>query len=127
MATILSIEDSSFERKVIANMLREADIEEYELLEAADGEEGMRKMREEQPDLVLLDMRMPGMDGVELLRDLRQEGAKTVVVSVVRDEKTIEEAMDAGAVDYVKKPIEEEELLEVVDAALEQREEQVER
>ncbi len=119
MAKILSIEDSSFERKVLANMLKDADTE-HELIEAENGEEGLQKLEDADPDLVLLDMRMPGKDGVALLNELQERQAKTVVVSVVQDEQTIEEAMEAGAVGYVKKPVEKDRLLEAIDTALEQ-------
>lgn len=124
MAKILSIDDSSFERKVIANMLKEAETGEYELVEAEDGEEGLQKLQEERPDLVLLDMRMPGKDGVEFLRELQDHDVRTVIVSVVQDEQTIKEAKDAGATGYVKKPVDKEDLLAAVEEALGQTETQ---
>jgi two-component system, OmpR family, KDP operon response regulator KdpE len=84
----------------------------YEVRTADDGHGGLRLAREWQPDLVITDISMPNMSGIELCRQLRAESALPVIVlSVKGEEKTKVEALDAGADDYVTKPIGMDELL----------------
>ncbi len=84
----------------------------YEVRTADDGLSGLRSAREWQPDLVLTDISMPNMNGIELCRQLRAESTLPVIVlSVKGEEKTKVEALDAGADDYVTKPIGMDELL----------------
>ena len=84
----------------------------YEVRTADDGHSGLRVAREWQPDLVITDVSMPSMNGVELCRLLRAESSLPVIVlSVKGEEKTKVEALDAGADDYVTKPIGMDELL----------------
>lgn len=111
--TILSIEDSDFERKVIKNMMEERG---SELIQASNGEEGLQKFEEESPDLVLLDLRLPDMEGLEVLEEIqeRSPGAKVIIVSIVREDETIEEAKEIGAEEYLEKPIDEDELYEAI-------------
>lgn len=115
--TILSVEDSSFERKVIRNVVED---EGYDLIEAENAEEGKQKYGEEKPDLVLLDIRLPDKDGIKLLEELQDEynNPKIVMVSIVREDDTIQEAKDLGALDYVEKPVTEEKLVPVLNEVL---------
>jgi two-component system, OmpR family, KDP operon response regulator KdpE len=84
----------------------------YEVRTADDGHSGLRVAREWQPDLVISDVSMPNMNGIELCRQLRAESTLPVIVlSVKGEEKTKVEALDAGADDYVTKPIGMDELL----------------
>jgi two-component system KDP operon response regulator KdpE len=84
----------------------------YEVRVANDGHAGLRSAREWQPDLVITDVSMPNMDGIELCRALRAESSVPIIVlSVKGEEKTKVEALDAGADDYVTKPIGMDELL----------------
>jgi two-component system, OmpR family, KDP operon response regulator KdpE len=84
----------------------------YEVRTADDGHAGLRTAREWQPDLVITDISMPNMDGIELCRQLRAESAIPIIVlSVKGEEKTKVEALDAGADDYVTKPVGMDELL----------------
>lgn len=84
----------------------------YEVRTADDGHAGLRTAREWQPDLVITDISMPNMDGIELCRELRAESAIPIIVlSVKGEEKTKVEALDAGADDYVTKPVGMDELL----------------
>ena len=84
----------------------------YEVRTADDGHSGLRLAREWQPDLVITDVSMPNMSGIELCRQLRAESTLPVIVlSVKGEEKTKVEALDAGADDYVTKPIGMDELL----------------
>ena len=84
----------------------------YEVRTANDGLAGLRSVREWQPDLVVTDISMPNMNGIELCRQLRAETTLPIIVlSVKGEEKTKVEALDAGADDYVTKPVGMDELL----------------
>ena len=84
----------------------------YEVRTAEDGHAGLRAAREWQPDLLITDISMPNMDGIELSRQLRSESNLPIIVlSVKGEEKTKVEALDAGADDDVTKPIGMDELL----------------
>jgi two-component system KDP operon response regulator KdpE len=84
----------------------------YEVRTAEDGHAGLRVAREWQPDLVITDISMPNMNGVELSRHLRAESSLPIIVlSVKGEEQTKVEALDAGADDYVTKPVGMDELL----------------
>jgi len=91
----------------------------YEVIEARTGEEGLEVAGKESPNLVLLDMNMPGMDGLETCRALRAVSDVPVIVLTVRNtEKDKVAALDAGGDDYVTKPFGIEELLARIRAAL---------
>jgi two-component system, OmpR family, KDP operon response regulator KdpE len=84
----------------------------YEVRSAEDGHAGLRLAREWQPDLVITDISMPNMDGIELCGSLRAESRVPIIVlSVKGAERTKVAALDAGADDYVTKPVGMEELL----------------
>ncbi len=85
----------------------------YEVRTADDGHTGLRSAREWQPDLVITDVSMPNMSGIELCRQLRAESElpPIIVLSVKGEEKTKVQALDAGADDYVTKPVGMDELL----------------
>lgn len=78
-----------------------------EVLFAHDGESGIELAREKKPDLVLLDLLMPGIDGFEVLRKLKSDEAtkdiKIVILTIVKEEKSIKKARGLGAVDYLIK------------------------
>jgi two-component system KDP operon response regulator KdpE len=91
----------------------------YEVIEARTGEEALEKMPAEMPNLVLLDMNMPGMGGLETCRALRGGSDIPVIILSVRNtEKDKVAALDAGADDYVTKPFSIEELLARIRAAM---------
>lgn len=91
----------------------------YDVRTANDPEEAMRLFSEWQPDLVITDLMMPGISGVELCQAIRRKGATPIIVLSVRDqERSKVEALDAGADDYVTKPFGIQELLARVRAQL---------
>lgn len=105
MKTCLVVDDSRVIRKVSRRILEDLG---FEVAEAADGVEAMAWCSAVMPDAILLDWRMPGMDGIEFLRRLRTEPGgdrpKVVFCSVESDIERIREALDAGADEYIIKP-----------------------
>lgn len=93
--------------------------EGYEVTEARSGEEAVEKLRSSRFDLVILDMNMPGMGGIEACRAIRSGSEAAIIMLTVRNaEKDKVEALDAGADDYVTKPFSTPELLARIRAAL---------
>ena len=91
----------------------------YEVDDVKDGESALERVRERRFDLVLLDMNMPGMGGLEACRAIRQNSEIAIVMLTVRDHEADKvEALDAGADDYVTKPFKTQELLARIRAAL---------
>jgi two-component system KDP operon response regulator KdpE len=91
----------------------------YSTRTASDGDDALQVMKEWSPDLLITDLRMPNMDGLELCRYLRSKSQIPIIVLSVRgEERTKVEALDAGADDYVTKPFSTNELLARVRAAL---------
>src|SRR5512145_397087 len=97
--------------------------EDYEVLDVPDGPTALDVVRSTQVDLVLLDIRLPGMDGIEVLERIKaiDEGVEVVLVTAVRTVRTAVAAMKLGAFDYLTKPFEEDELLSLVRRALDRR------
>jgi two-component system KDP operon response regulator KdpE len=91
----------------------------YGIRTAADGKQALQEMNGWSPDLVITDLRMPNMDGLELCRAIRAESRVPIIVLSVKGEEAIKvESLDAGADDYVTKPFHVNELLARVRAAL---------
>jgi DNA-binding NtrC family response regulator len=97
--------------------------ERYELVEAGDGRQAIEIVRTSEVDLVLLDIRLPEMDGIEVLERIKalDEQVEVILVTAVKTVRTAVAAMKLGAFDYVTKPFEEDDLLSVVRRALERR------
>jgi two-component system, NtrC family, response regulator AtoC len=92
----------------------------YDILEAADAQEGLESFKRESPDLVLLDVILPGTDGLAVLQTMRADGPNTPVIMLTgtKSVKTAVDAMKLGAADYLSKPFDVEELRIVVDRTL---------
>jgi len=95
----------------------------YDVVDVPDGLRALDAVRASQVDLVLLDIRLPEMDGIEVLERIKaiDEGIEVVLVTAVRTVRTAVAAMKLGAFDYLTKPFEEDELLAVIARALEKR------
>jgi len=102
--TILFIEDDKFLRELVVQKLMK---EGYETLEAIDGEEGIKKVKEEKPDLVLLDLILPGIDGFEVLSKMKEDPALSsipvIILSNLVQKEDVEKGLKMGAVDYLIK------------------------
>jgi two-component system KDP operon response regulator KdpE len=115
-ANILVVDDEPQIRRVMRSTLT---AQGYAITEARDGQEALAKLRTEHFDLVLLDMNMPGMDGLEVCREIRAGSAVPILMLTVRSaEKDKVRALDAGADDYIVKPFGNQELLARIRAAL---------
>jgi len=102
--TILIIEDDKFLRELIAQKLLRED---YGVSEAVDGEEGIRKIKEEKPDLILLDLILPGIDGFEVLTRMRDDpeisSIPVIILSNLGQKEDVERGLKLGAKDYLIK------------------------
>jgi len=116
VASILVVDDEPQIRRVLRSTL---STHGYVITEAKTGEEALESMRKERPDLILLDMNMPGMGGIEACRQIRRTSDAPIIMLTVRNaERDKVAALDAGADDYVVKPFGIEELLARIRAAL---------
>jgi DNA-binding response OmpR family regulator len=101
---ILIVEDDKFLRELISRKLQK---EGYEIVQAADGEEGEKKIKETKPDLILLDLILPGIDGFEVLSRIKQDptvaSIPVVILSNLGQKEEIEKGLKLGAVDYLVK------------------------
>ena len=115
-ATILVVDDEPQIRRVLRSTLSSQG---YVITDAKTGEEGVESVRKNKPDLVLLDVNMPGMGGIEACREIRRSSDAPIIMLTVRNaERDKVLALDAGADDYVVKPFGIEELLARIRAAL---------
>jgi two-component system KDP operon response regulator KdpE len=116
MSRVLVVDDEPQIRRALATNLR---AREYEVDLAATGEDALRLAAERHPDVVVLDLGLPGIDGIEVVRGLRGwTQVPIIILSVREDESDKVEALDAGADDYLTKPFGMNELLARLRAAL---------
>jgi len=118
--TILVVEDDKFLRELIVRKLKE---ENFNISEAIDGEEGIKKIKEERPNLVLLDLILPGIDGFEVLSKMKEDMSLTrtpvIILSNLGQKDDVERGFKLGAVDYlIKAHFTPGEIIEKVKGAL---------
>ncbi|HEV2845912.1 MAG TPA: sigma-54 dependent transcriptional regulator [Thermoanaerobaculia bacterium] len=120
MANILIVDDERPIRRILSVLLQEG---QHRVAEVGSGEEALAALPEAKPDLVLLDLKLPGMDGLETLKRLRTLNPELTVVMMTAHGtiSSAVEAMRRGAFDYVAKPFDNDELLMIVDRALEMK------
>lgn len=121
MARILVIDDEKIIRERLRNNLV---LDDYEVSIAADGRKGLTLFDRELPQIVLVDMKMPGIDGIDVLRSIKKKSKNTEVI-IITGHGGIETAIEAlreGAFSYIQKPIEYDELLIDIEKALQKQE-----
>lgn len=101
---VLIVDDAVFMRSMLKKVITGAG--NYEVLEAENGETALKLYREKHPGLVLLDISMPGINGIEVLKSIMQENRDACVImcSAIGQERMIREAVENGAADFIVKP-----------------------
>ena len=115
MKTILYVEDNEFNRKIVRHLLGRTS---YRLLEAVDGEAGVAAAQEAVPDLVIMDIQLPKLSGLEATRQLRADpvtaGIPIIVITSFALAGDEEKAKEVGAAAYLAKPYSPRELLAMI-------------
>jgi two-component system chemotaxis response regulator CheY len=115
---VLIVDDSALTRKAIKRIIGMIDLETDEVLEAENGEEALKILEESQVDLVLADLNMPVMSGMELIYHMRgKEATKSIPVIIVSTESSatrVEKLLADGVKDYLHKPFTPEKLRDVL-------------
>ena len=115
MKTILYVEDNEMNRKIVRDLLKRTT---YRLVEAHDGEAGVAKALEIRPDLILMDIQLPKISGLDAMRRLRAEAATAatpiVALTSFALSGTDQKAKDAGATAYLAKPYSPFDLLDLI-------------
>ena len=121
MLKLLVVDDEQEITEILKNFFERKN---YDVYTANNGEAALEVIKEQRPHLVFLDIRMPKMDGLTVLRNIRliDSSMKVIMVSAIEDDSTIEEAKSLGAVDFIRKPFKleylEKEVIEKVNAKL---------
>lgn len=115
---ILLVDDAAFMRTTIKNCLTKAGYEN--LLEAGDGKQAVEIFQKEKPDLIIMDITMPNMDGIEALQVIKQldANAKVVMCSAMGQETMVVQAIQLGALDFIVKPFKPDRILKTVSKIL---------
>lgn len=116
MRTILVCDDEDIVRSSVRLVLEK----QYQLVFAKDGEEALKQFHAQPVDLILLDMKMPKLDGLGVLKDLmtRKPLPRVLILTAYDSVEVAQRATQLGALDYVTKPFERQDLLDAVDRAL---------
>jgi two-component system chemotaxis response regulator CheY len=114
----LIVDDSSVMRKIVERSLRQAGLDPLVVYEAGSGIEGLDLLKAQKVDLILSDINMPSMDGLEFLRQLRAQnlapGVPVVMITTESSEEHVKQAILAGAQGYIRKPFTAEQVKERV-------------
>ena len=115
-ASVLIADDDRLVLATLAKGLREAG---YTIYEASDGQAALRLCEEQHPDIAILDIRMPGIDGIETARRLREyTETPFLMLSAYRDEELVAQATEHGAMGYLVKPVDVEQIGPAIETAL---------
>ena len=114
----LIVDDSSVMRKIVERSLRQAGLDLVMVHEAGSGTEGLDLLKNKEVDLILSDINMPSMDGLEFLRQLRAQnlapGVPVVMITTESSEEHVQQAILSGAQGYIRKPFTAEQVKERV-------------
>jgi len=114
--TILVVDDEEMVRSLLQRTLEEAG---YDVITAANGQEALDKVSQLDVSLVLLDVKMPGLDGFQVLERIRKTSSVPVIMlTAIRDVHTVRDSLDLGADDYIGKSFKKGELLARIQAKL---------
>jgi two-component system chemotaxis response regulator CheY len=114
----LIVDDSSVMRKIVERSLRQAGLDPLVVNEANNGSEGLEILKTKRVDLILSDINMPSMDGLEFLRQIRirnlAPGVPVIMITTESSEEHVKQAIQAGANGYIRKPFTSEQVKERV-------------
>ncbi len=114
----LIVDDSSVMRKIVERALRQAGLDSLVVHEAGSGAEGLEVLKAKPVDLILSDINMPTMDGLEFLRQIRAQnlaqGVPVMMITTESSEEHVKQAIQAGARGYIRKPFTAEQVKERV-------------
>lgn len=115
---ILVVDDAAFMRTTIKNTLAKAGYDQ--LVEAGDGQQAVEAFQKEAPDLVIMDITMPNMDGIQALQAIKNlnKSAKVVMCSAMGQETMVVQAIQLGALDFIVKPFKPDRILKTVEKIL---------
>ena len=118
MAKIMLVDDAAFMRMMLKKALTQSGYTDF--IEAQDGAEAVRKYEEEKPDLVVMDITMPNMDGLQALTKIKEgdPNANVVMCTAMGQESMVIDAIKSGAKDFVVKPFNEERIAQTVNKIL---------
>ena len=118
MAKILCVDDAAFMRMMVKNTLTQNGY--TDIYEAADGLQAVEKYMEIKPDLVIMDITMPNMDGLEALKTIRSKDPNAIVVmcSAMGQEAMVVEAIKAGAKDFIVKPFKPDRIVKTISSII---------
>lgn len=115
MTKIMIVEDSSLMVAVIRNFIKKEN-DSVEIIEAKNGDEAVAKYNSDKPDLVFMDIKMPGMDGITALETIRKSdsSAKIVMCTSLKEPEQEERAKKAGATGYIMKPFNRQDIVDAL-------------
>jgi two-component system chemotaxis response regulator CheY len=113
---ILIVDDSEFMRTILKNIILKSKYSDAEIIEAVDGNEAITRYSEQKPDLILLDIIMPGKDGIAVLKEIGQSAKAIAIISSIDQKEVIEEAKSLGAKGYIVKPYDASEVISMIDS-----------
>ncbi len=118
MSKILIVDDAQFMRKVIRDLLVKHNY--TDIVEAEDGLVAVEQFQDHRPDLIIMDITMPSMDGIETLKQIRKidKNAKVLICSAMGQEAMVREALKQGAKDFVVKPFKPDRVLNAIERLL---------
>ncbi|MBN1502880.1 response regulator [Candidatus Woesearchaeota archaeon] len=113
---VMIVEDSNLMASVISNFIKRSG-KELQIITAHSGEESVEIYKSEKPDLVFMDIKMPGMDGITALEKIKQidANAKVVMCTSLKDTESEERSKKAGCVGYIMKPFNSNDILDALD------------
>ena len=118
MYKIMVVDDAGFMRKMVQTHLTKAGYSDF--VEGEDGQKAVELYKELKPDLVIMDITMPNMDGIEALRHIKavDADAKVVMCSAMGQEAMVMEAIKLGALDFIVKPFKADRIIQTVNKVL---------